>query len=265
MPPSAAPSRTGARWHSTRSRPRRVPSGCRSWSAAPASTSGRSRKVWPRFPKSPNRSGTRRSSSIGFWAASRSASGWRSSTRPARERLFPGDRQRLVRAYEVVRATGVPLAMWQRRPHPSSPYRFSTILLEPPRDRLYAACEGRFTRMIEAGALAEAAALAARGLDPDLPAMKAVGLPELLRHLHGEMPLDRCHRGGTARHQAIREASDDLVSPSDCPGPEARRAIFARFAAPLAPVCSRVRVDRIDRADYGAPHNERSASCRPSR
>ena len=105
------------------------------------------------------------------------------------ERLFPGDRQRLVRAYEVVRATGVPLAMWQRRPHPSSPYRFFTILLEPPRDRLYAACEGRFTRMIEAGALAEAAALAARGLDPDLPAMRAVGLPELLRHLRGETPL----------------------------------------------------------------------------
>jgi tRNA dimethylallyltransferase len=43
--------------------------------------------------------------------------------------------------------------------------------------------------MIEAGALAEAATLGARGLDPDLPAMKAVGLPELLAHLRGEMPL----------------------------------------------------------------------------
>jgi len=61
------------------------------------------------------------------------------------------------------------------------------ILLTPPRDRLYAACDIRFVRMVEAGALAEAAALAARGLDPGLPAMKAVGLPELLRHLRGEI------------------------------------------------------------------------------
>jgi tRNA dimethylallyltransferase len=43
--------------------------------------------------------------------------------------------------------------------------------------------------MMAAGALAEAAALAARALDPNLPAMKAVGLPELLRHLRGEMAL----------------------------------------------------------------------------
>jgi tRNA dimethylallyltransferase len=100
--------------------------------------------------------------------------------------LFPGDKQRLIRAFEVVRATGIPLRMWQQRPHRSEGYRFGTILLAPPRDELYAASDLRFTRMIAAGALAEAAALAARGLDPDLPAMKAVGLPELLSHLRGE-------------------------------------------------------------------------------
>jgi len=104
--------------------------------------------------------------------------------------LSPGDRQRLVRAYEVARATGTPLSTWQRRPHPLSPYRFFTILLMPPRHRLYATCDARFVRMIEANALSEAAALARRGLDPDLPAMKAVGLSELLRYLHGEMPLE---------------------------------------------------------------------------
>jgi tRNA dimethylallyltransferase len=106
------------------------------------------------------------------------------------QRLFPGDRQRLVRAYEVVRATGIPLAAWQRRLHPSSPYRFATILLIPPRETLYAACDVRFVRMIEADALGEAAALGCRGLDPDLPAMKAVGLRELLGYLRGEMPLE---------------------------------------------------------------------------
>jgi tRNA dimethylallyltransferase len=105
------------------------------------------------------------------------------------ERLFPGDRQRLVRAYEVVRVTGMPLSAWQRRPHPTSPYHYSTILIMPPRERVYAACNARFIRMIQADALDEAAVLARRGLDPTLPAMKAVGVPELLRFLHGEMPL----------------------------------------------------------------------------
>jgi tRNA dimethylallyltransferase len=105
-------------------------------------------------------------------------------------RLPPGDRQRLVRAWEVVRTTGRTLGSWQRGPHPSSPCRFLMILLMPPREALYAACEARFVRMIEAGALAEAAALAARGLDPDLPAMKALGVPELMRHLRDEMPLE---------------------------------------------------------------------------
>jgi len=100
--------------------------------------------------------------------------------------LFPGDKQRLIRAFEVVRATGITLGVWQQRPRRSEGYRFRTILLAPARDELYAACDVRFSRMIEAGALAEAAALAARGLDPDLPAMKAVGLPELLSHLRGE-------------------------------------------------------------------------------
>jgi tRNA dimethylallyltransferase len=104
-------------------------------------------------------------------------------------RLHPADKQRLIRAFEVVRATGVPLGEWQKQPPPEPSYRFATILLAPPRDRLYAACDARFTRMIETGALDEAERIAARGLDPDLPAMKALGLPELLSHLRGEIPL----------------------------------------------------------------------------
>jgi tRNA dimethylallyltransferase len=107
----------------------------------------------------------------------------------AARRLPAGDTQRLVRAFEVVRATGIPLAAWQCRPHEAPPYRFATIRLMPPRDRLYRACDSRFAAMIAAGALTEAAALLARGLDPDLPAMKAIGLPELFTHLKGELPL----------------------------------------------------------------------------
>jgi tRNA dimethylallyltransferase len=106
------------------------------------------------------------------------------------QRLFPGDKQRLIRAFEVVRATGVTIGVWQQQATTRPAYRFATILLSPPRDRLYAACNARLVQMIEAGALAEAAALAARRLDPSLPAMKAVGLPELLSYLIGNVPLD---------------------------------------------------------------------------
>ena len=108
----------------------------------------------------------------------------------AAARLPPGDRARLTRAWEVVRATGVTLAEWQRRATTALPYRFATILIMPPRPALYAACDTRFAAMVVAGALEEAAALAARDLDPELPAMKAVGVPELLRHLRGEIGLD---------------------------------------------------------------------------
>jgi tRNA dimethylallyltransferase len=103
--------------------------------------------------------------------------------------LAPADVPRLLRAWEVVRATGSPIAEWRQRPSRGAPWRFATILLMPPRPALYAACDARFAAMVEAGALAEAAALAARALDPTLPAMKALGVPQLLRHLRGELSL----------------------------------------------------------------------------
>jgi tRNA dimethylallyltransferase len=105
-------------------------------------------------------------------------------------RLPPGDRQRLLRAWEVVHATGKPLGEWQRRGGKSEPFRFATILIMPPREALYAACDRRFAAMIAAGALEEAKFLMDRGLPPDLPAMKGVGVPELMRHLRGETGLD---------------------------------------------------------------------------
>ena len=108
----------------------------------------------------------------------------------AASRLPAGDRQRLLRAWEVVRATGRTLDEWQRRAPGPAPLRFATILIMPPREALYAACDRRFVAMLADGALDEARALMARGLPSDLPAMKAVGLPELLRHLRGEIPLD---------------------------------------------------------------------------
>lgn len=109
----------------------------------------------------------------------------------AAARFPPGDRTRLTRAYEVVRATGTPIGEWQRQPDAALPYHFVTLLLAPPRAALYAACDARFAAMIAAGGVEEARALLARGLSPDLPAMKAVGLPELFAHLRGETGLEQ--------------------------------------------------------------------------
>src|ERR1700704_1185808 len=77
----------------------------------------------------------------------------------AASRLPAGDRQRLLRAWEVISATGRPLGDWQRRGPGPGPLRFATLLIMPPRDRLYAACDRRFAEMIAAGALDEAAGL----------------------------------------------------------------------------------------------------------
>jgi tRNA dimethylallyltransferase len=126
----------------------------------------------------------------------------------AAERLNEGDTQRLIRAWEVVRATGIPLAAWHAREVAASPYAAAVILMMPPRPELYAACDARFAAMAAAG-LDEAAALAARGLSPDLPAMKAVGVPELLRHLRGELTRDEAIAAGqqATRRYAKRQTT----------------------------------------------------------
>ena len=108
----------------------------------------------------------------------------------AASRLPPGDRQRLLRAWEVARATGKPLGEWQRRGGKPEAFRFATILIMPPREALYAACDRRFEAMIAAGGIEEARVLMDRGLPPGLPAMKGVGVPELMRHLRGEITLE---------------------------------------------------------------------------
>jgi tRNA dimethylallyltransferase len=99
--------------------------------------------------------------------------------------LAAGDSQRLIRAFEVVQATGTPLAAW-RRGQSAGDFIAAAIVLLPPRDRLYAAIDARFAAMLEAGAEDEVRALMARGLAPALPAMKAVGIPELAAFLAGE-------------------------------------------------------------------------------
>jgi tRNA dimethylallyltransferase len=106
----------------------------------------------------------------------------------AAARIEIGDRQRLTRAHAVAVVTGKALTDWQTGGTPLlADYR--AVALSPPRDDLYARCDARLDRMIADGALAEVAVLAGRGLDPALPALKAVGYRELAAHLAGELTL----------------------------------------------------------------------------
>jgi len=109
-------------------------------------------------------------------------------------RLKSADGQRIARAWEVWRGTGLGLAAWQGRRGTPAPWRFSAILLDPPRDALRTAIAGRFDAMLRQGALDEVRALLALDLDPSLPAMRAHGVPELSAHLRGVTPLAEARR-----------------------------------------------------------------------
>jgi tRNA dimethylallyltransferase len=113
------------------------------------------------------------------------------------------DRQRLIRAWEVFEATGRGLREWQKRKTPqeglvAAGVRLAMIVLMPPREALYGACDKRFHGMMKSGLLDEVRALDVRGdvrgnireLDPALPVMKALGLREMLRHCRGETSLE---------------------------------------------------------------------------
>jgi tRNA dimethylallyltransferase len=125
------------------------------------------------------------------------------------ERLKPRDRTRIARALEVVEATARALTDWHREGLPPllPPETFSALFLDPDRDALYARIDARFEAMLAAGALEEVAALAARRLDPLLPAMKAHGVPALIRHVRGEITREEAATIGRAdtRHYAKRQ------------------------------------------------------------
>ena len=127
----------------------------------------------------------------------------------AAERLKPRDRTRIARALEVVEATGRPLTDWHRDSQPPllPPGSCTALFLEPDRDQLYARIDARFDAMLQAGAVAEVEHLAARRLDPLLPAMKAHGVPALIRHLQGEITLQEAAAIGRSdtRHYAKRQ------------------------------------------------------------
>ena len=112
--------------------------------------------------------------------------------------LMPGDRARVTRALEVILATGRSLLLWHEANMPArvDPALAAKVFLMPDRDALLRRVDARFDAMMVAGALDEVRALAARRLDPNLPAMKAHGVPWLIRHRNGEIALAEAIEGG---------------------------------------------------------------------
>jgi tRNA dimethylallyltransferase len=119
------------------------------------------------------------------------------SRRDPSTQLKPGDRTRIARALEVLEATGRPLAEWHRDGLPPliDGSNAVKVFVAPERDELRRRIDARFDAMLSAGALDEVRALARRKLDPLLPAMKAHGVPWLIRHLDGEISLSEAGDG----------------------------------------------------------------------
>jgi tRNA dimethylallyltransferase len=108
------------------------------------------------------------------------------------ERLAPGDSQRLVRAWEVIEATGQSLAEWQMlKGEPVLTGDLVRYVLKPNREWLIERIAKRFRAMIEDGALEEVRALRDGGLSGDRPAARALGVPSLMAHLDGRLSLDQ--------------------------------------------------------------------------
>jgi tRNA dimethylallyltransferase len=116
----------------------------------------------------------------------------------AAARLMPGDRARITRALEVILATGRSLVLWHEANMPAcvDAALAAKVFLMPDRDALLRRIDTRFDAMMAAGALDEVRTLAERHLDSNLPAMKAHGVPWLIRHLNGEIALAEAVEGG---------------------------------------------------------------------
>jgi len=109
-------------------------------------------------------------------------------------KLHPNDSQRVMRAWEVLQATGRSLADWQALPNvPPVGLRFHPWVVLPPREQLYAACDRRFALMMERGAMEEASAALALYGEEILaqPGGKALGFADLAGVAAGQVPLDQ--------------------------------------------------------------------------
>lgn len=166
-------------------------------------------------------------------------------------KLRPTDPQRVGRAFEVLLGTGRGLAAWQSGGLAPAPWRFSAILLRPPRQELRDAAAARFDAMLRGGALDEAKALVDLGLDPALPAMRAHGVPELAAHLAGRMGLDEARDRAVAHTRQYIKRQDTWFRHHALAVPERVRHIDARITSdtkfhesPMVEIFAFIQADR---------------------
>ena len=107
------------------------------------------------------------------------------------EKLHPNDGVRILRALEVLEASGIPMSEWQRR-HGFSKWRYNALVLgiERPRDELYGRIEKRVDEMMDIGFLREVKYLLDRSFSPTLKPMQGLGYKRLVSHLLGDIGLD---------------------------------------------------------------------------
>ena len=123
-------------------------------------------------------------------------------------RLVDGDRQRLIRAMSVVKATGTPISTWQAGAREGAlAGRPIKLAIQPPREILYQSIDDRFDLMLKSKVLEEVRRLVDRRLDPTLPLMKALGLSALISVLNEEITPEEARDIGKrdSRHYAKRQ------------------------------------------------------------
>jgi tRNA dimethylallyltransferase len=108
-------------------------------------------------------------------------------------KLAVSDGQRVLRGLEVYLMTGKTLGQWQMDKtgqNTTEGFTFKSLLISPPRKLLYQNCNSRFEKMIKCGVIEEVRALSKKNLSPNLPAMKALGVPEIILYLSGNLTLE---------------------------------------------------------------------------
>jgi tRNA dimethylallyltransferase len=116
----------------------------------------------------------------------------------AAARLKPSDTARTSRALEVILSTGRTLAEWQKQREGgiSDQVELRPLILLPPRDWLYARCDERFVHMFDNGAVEEVGRLLTRNLNPNLPILRAIGVPAITAYLRGELTREKAIAAG---------------------------------------------------------------------
>ena len=124
-------------------------------------------------------------------------------------KLSPNDSQRIARALEVVRSTGRTLGEWQKRCEGgiANTIALAPLILLPDREAVYERCNARFVHMLDNGAIPEIEALLARGLSPELPVMRAIGVRETTGFIDGDLSREEAIAAGqqATRNYAKRQ------------------------------------------------------------